>query len=123
MFALCSQNGDMRGREPRLSEYPYVILRVACRQCQRSGQYRIVRLAAKHGPEIELRDLMNTWSADCFMRTGRSVLAHERCKIYLPDLEPSPRPPDLPPTMRGARVIKGGRLWRIVKGGSDEDAA
>lgn len=27
---------------------------------------------------------------------------------------------DPPP---GKRVVKGGRLWRIVRGGSDEDAA
>lgn len=114
----------MHRREPRLSDYPFVILRVACERCERSGQYRIVRLAAKHGPEIELRDLLDIWSTDCVMRTARGRLPDEHCKIYFPDLEPPVLPPDLPPGMRGARVVKGGRLWRIVRGGNgDEDAA
>ena len=41
----------------RLAFYPFVVVRIACRVCSRSGSYRLARLAAKFGPEITLRDL------------------------------------------------------------------
>jgi hypothetical protein len=40
-----------------LAFYPFVVVRIACRVCSRSGSYRLARLAAKFGPEITLRDL------------------------------------------------------------------
>jgi hypothetical protein len=40
-----------------LAYYPFVVVRIACRVCSRSGSYRLARLAAKFGPEISLRDL------------------------------------------------------------------
>ena len=40
-----------------LALYPFVVVRIACRICSRSGAYRLARLAAKYGPEISLRDL------------------------------------------------------------------
>src|SRR3984957_18771246 len=41
----------------RLAFYPFVVVRIACRVCSRSGSYRLTRLSAKYGPEITLRDL------------------------------------------------------------------
>ena len=41
----------------RLALYPFVVVRIGCRQCSRKGAYRLARLAAKYGPEITLRDL------------------------------------------------------------------
>jgi hypothetical protein len=43
----------------RLAFYPFVVVRIACRGCSRNGAYRLARLAAKFGPEIGLRDLLN----------------------------------------------------------------
>jgi hypothetical protein len=42
-----------------LAFYPFVVVRLGCRVCSRTGSYRLGRLAAKHGPEISLRDLLD----------------------------------------------------------------
>ena len=47
---------------------PFVIVRIACRQCSRKGAYRLARLAGKFGPEITLRDLTDRFSYDCMWR-------------------------------------------------------
>jgi hypothetical protein len=52
----------------RLAFYQFVVVRIACRVCSRSGSYRLARLAAKYGPEITLRDLMERFSYDCLWR-------------------------------------------------------
>ena len=36
----------------RLSEFPWVVVRVGCGLCNRKGEYRLARLAAKYGSEI-----------------------------------------------------------------------
>jgi hypothetical protein len=79
-----------------LAQYPFVVVRIACRVCSRRGSYRLARLAAKFGPEVSLRDLTDRFSYDCMWRAE----AHGRrgksgCGVYLPDLE-QPRPPDVP---------------------------
>jgi hypothetical protein len=53
-----------------LAHYPFVIVRIACRVCARSGSDRLARLAAKYGPEISLRDLTDRFSYDCLWRRG-----------------------------------------------------
>jgi hypothetical protein len=52
----------------RLAFYPFVVVRISCRVCSRSGSYRLARLAAKYGPEITLRDLTERFSYDCLWR-------------------------------------------------------
>jgi hypothetical protein len=42
----------------RLAFYPYVVVRVNCRHCTRHGSYRLARLGAKYGPEIDLENLL-----------------------------------------------------------------
>ena len=56
---------DDRGR---LAFYPFVVVRTACWVCSRNGAYRLARLAAKFGPEIGLRDLLDRLSYDCLWR-------------------------------------------------------
>ena len=90
-----------------LALYPFVVVRIACRQCSRKGAYRLARLAAKFGPEITLRDLTNRFSYDCMWRAeARSKKGKSACGVYLPDLEHK-RPPDLPPGMVKLRLVKG----------------
>ena len=61
------------------------------------GLTDLARPAAKFGPEISLRDLLDRFSYDCLWRAeahgSRGVSA---CGVYLPDLD-HPRPPDMPP--------------------------
>ena len=91
----------------RLAFYPFVVVRIGCRQCPRKGAYRLARLAAKFGPEITLRDLTNRFSYDCMWRAeARSKKGKSACGVYLPDLEHK-RPPDLPPGMVKLRLVKG----------------
>jgi hypothetical protein len=58
----------------RLAFYPFVVVRIACRVCSRHGAYRLARLAAKFGPEIGLRDLLDRFSYDA----GRDALPEGR---------------------------------------------
>src|SRR5580692_8446390 len=58
-FLRESQPHASPNREECLAHYPFVIVRIACRVCARRGPYRLARLAAKFGPEISLRDLMD----------------------------------------------------------------
>jgi hypothetical protein len=89
----------------RLAFYPFVVVRIACRVCSRNGAYRLARLAAKFGPEISLRDLLDRFSYDCLWRAEahgkRGVSA---CGVYLPDLD-HPRPPHFPPGLVRLRVV------------------
>jgi hypothetical protein len=55
-----------------------------CRQERR-------KVAAKFGPEIGLRDLLDRFSYDCLRRAeARSKKGKSTCGVYLPDLEQPP---------------------------------
>lgn len=89
----------------RLSLYPFVVVRIGCRVCSRSGAYRLARLAAKFGPEISMRDVLERFSYDCLQRAeARGKRGQSACGVYLPDLE-QPKPPDLPLGMMRLRLI------------------
>ena len=87
-----------------LLTYPYVVFRLGCRYCERSGMYRLVRLAAKYGCEAKTEEVMQKLAADC-PHWKRNSRWPEGCGVYLPDLEPPRRPPDDPRTKR-LRVVK-----------------
>jgi hypothetical protein len=101
-----SEHFDMDDRD-RLAFYPFVVVRIACRVCTRSGSYRLARLAAKYGPETSMRDLTEPFSYNRVWRAeARSKKSKSACGIYLPDLEHK-RPPDLPPGMVKLRLVRG----------------
>ena len=99
----------------RLSEFPYVWVRIGCELCpHRNGRYRLARLAAKFGSEIPLVDLIDRLAFDCRWRTrpGERPLNQydPKCKARFVDLHPPQPPPDLPPGMMRLRLVRGG--WR-----------
>ena len=52
---LRSSSGRRAMDDPdRLAFYPFVVDRIACRVCTPNGAYRLARLAAIFGPEINL---------------------------------------------------------------------
>lgn len=103
------ENIDGMDRDDCLAFYPYVVVRIACRNCSRSGRYRLARLAAKYGPETSLGELLERFSYDCLWRAeARSKKGRSSCGVYLPDLETG-RPPDLPPGSTPLRLIAGGK--------------
>jgi hypothetical protein len=102
-FRLCSHAGM------RLRDYPYIVLRIACRECPRIGRYRLAVLAERFGADAETHDVVETISASCSARIDpkRGL----RCGAYLPDVPP-PRPPDLPRSVlprERLRLIRGAR--------------
>ncbi len=68
MFLVCSLCDGAAMMVNRLSEYPWMIVRLGCRYCNRRGQYRLARLAAKFGPEIGLDELLDKLAFDCSWR-------------------------------------------------------
>jgi len=86
-----------------LATFPYVVVRIACRFCKRSGAYRLARLAEKFGADAAVDDVLRQLAADC-PHWKRSARWNDGCGVYLPDLDWPPPPPDMP----GAklRVVK-----------------
>ncbi len=96
----------------RLSAYPYVVVRIRCRNCPRAGSYKLARLAEKFGAEIEIAELVMKLSADCPNRSiKRHKGEHPRCGAHLPDVAglPEPEPPPAVPPAPALRVVGGGR--------------
>jgi hypothetical protein len=113
MFRVCSKMW-ISGRMDRLSEYPFIWVRIGCELCpHRKGRYRLARLAAKFGPECPLDELLEKLAFDCKWRTAPGERPpgkyDPKCKARFVDLEGPRIPPDLPPTMMGLRVIRGGK--------------
>ncbi len=90
----------------RLRDYPYVIVRFACRDCPRIGRYRLAVLAERFGAEADLRDVLEAIASAC----PRGAQSHplRRCEAYYPDLA-DPPPPDVPTSARGLRLVRGGK--------------
>ena len=90
-----------------LSEYPYVIVRIACSRCSRKGQYRLARLAERYGAEARLTDVLAKLSSNCpHADTAQHQGIHDRCGAFYRDLA-KPTPPDVPPASPGLRVVGG----------------
>lgn len=68
----------------RLYEYPYVVVRIACRKCSRQGRYRLARLAELYGAEITLPYLRHELAGDCTRL--REMKIHDICSAYFCDL-------------------------------------
>jgi hypothetical protein len=89
LFSLCFMERET------LATYPFVSVRIACRNCTRRGSYRLARLAERFGADASLDDVLMQLSADCGLAANRSN--HPGCRrVYLPDLETPRRQPDVP---------------------------
>ena len=102
-----------RGVVHRLVEYPWVVVRLGCRFCERHGSYRLARLAAKYGAEIDLDTLLDKLARDCPWRRDpgeRHPAKYEpKCGACFLDLDGAPPPSDIPPSAMGLRIVRGGR--------------
>jgi hypothetical protein len=92
----------------RLREYPYIVVRFACRECPRIGRYRLAVLAERFGADADLATVLEAISASCPRQ--RESHPGRGCRAYYPDLPPT-QPPDLPADLRPQRLrlIMGGR--------------
>ncbi len=94
--------------QDRLSNYPYVVVTLACRFCTRKGQYRLARLAAKYGAEVHMQTVLRYLAGDCeYWRPSHPY--KQGCGAHFCDLETTTRPPDLPAGMLELRLVKGGK--------------
>jgi len=97
-------------RTLRLRDYPYVVVRFACRDCPRIGRYRLAVLAERFGADAAMTDVLEAVAASCLRSKERHP--NRRCQAYLPDLV-DPKPPDIPVAAgRRLRVIIGGKSVR-----------
>ena len=81
-----------------LSQYPSVMVHVGCVFCQRSGRYRLARLAARYGPEFPLERLLAALSGDCPRSKPAEPMAQDgpRCGACFMNLQDNPLPLDNP---------------------------
>lgn len=80
----------------RLSDYPWVIVNVACALCPRRGRYRLARLAERHGADALLDDVLRAIAGGCTWWNERPRKYDVRCGARFEDLMLNP-PPDDPP--------------------------
>jgi hypothetical protein len=103
--------------EQQLAHFPYVIVRIGCEVCARRGRYRLARLAAKYGAEIDLYELLARLTADCGASNPRHPL-HRECQARFVDLDPPAPSPGLANaaasnSLRREEVMDG---WRVETG-------
>ena len=83
-----SRSGYVRmNPDGRLREYPYIVVRFACRECPRIGRYRLAVLAERFGADADLATVLEAISASCPRQ--RESHPGRGCRAYYPDL---PRP-------------------------------
>ena len=91
------RRATVRRAPSRLSDYPFVIVRVGSQFCPRQGAYCLARLAAKYGPEIDLWALLDVLASDCCLHRSPGERGpgkyDAKCGAYT-DLG-RPVPPDL----------------------------
>ena len=93
--------------ETKLSNYPYVRVRIRCERCRREGDLSLARLAERYGADAALWDVMLALTANCSRRRLRDGgRLYAPCYAQLIDLV-NGTPPDLPPGYHSLHVIEG----------------
>ena len=90
----------------RLSDFPYVVVRIGCSRCSRRGQYRLARLADRYGSEITMPALLGHLAGDCAVWERSKIAVFDRCGAFFPDLS-GPHPPDVPARPMRPRIVGG----------------
>ena len=84
-------------RPDKLSNYPFVRVRVQCVRCSRNGDLSLARLAQKLGADTSLWDVMEHLTFDCPRRRRKYGKLYAPCYARLIDLTAEQRrPSDLP---------------------------
>ena len=88
----------------RLSEYPYVKVRIACSKCSRKDCYRLARLADRYGAETALPAVLYQLAADCKQR-DQCFRFSNFCGAFFPDIgtHPPDKTTDAGPRLRVVR--------------------
>ena len=86
----------MIGHPKTLAQYPWVVVRIDCKLCTRVGRYRLARLAARYGPEMNLDRLLAHLASDCPYWRSDPRRYEARCGARFVDLGHDLPPPDAP---------------------------
>jgi hypothetical protein len=70
-----------------LADYPWPVVSVACRYCDRRGWYRIETLIAAYGREATYADVLTSLAADCTRASDRTSRSSGCRGAYFPDIE------------------------------------
>ena len=109
-------------KKTTLLGYPYVVVRIRCDLCNRSGGYRLARLADKFGADFPLEELLRRLAHPTCghrpdnQRKGKRWAIEGGCKAFFPDLERPQPPPDLPGAP-GLRLRSRDFKLRSIAGG------
>lgn len=74
-------------RPPRLGEFPYERVEVACNKCGRSGNYAKARLVSRFGADCTFLTLRRHFESTC-ERSNDIARLNEVCGVMFPDLVP-----------------------------------
>ena len=93
---------EMEDPRGTLRQYPYVVVRLRCDCCARSGGYRLASLVEKYGAGFPLERLVERL---CYPTCGRNpenrqkhrLSGPKNCEAYLCDLRSDMAEADLPP--------------------------
>jgi hypothetical protein len=76
-----------REERNRLAHYPWPVVSVACRYCDRRGQYRIESLIATYGCQATYEQVLASLSANCTRASDRTSRPGGCRGAYFPDIE------------------------------------
>jgi hypothetical protein len=76
-----------REERNRLAHYPWPVVSVACRYCDRRGQYRIESLIATYGREATYEQVLASLSANCTRASDRTSRPGGCRGAYFPNIE------------------------------------
>jgi len=70
----------------RAWDYPFKTVRIACKVCNRRGQYSKARFVEIVGRNTALPTALGVIAKDCPMAGKPSNIIHDRCQAHYPDL-------------------------------------
>jgi hypothetical protein len=70
----------------RAWDYPFKTVRIACKVCNRRGQYSKARFVEIVGRNTALPTALGVIAKDCPMAGKPSNILHDRCQAHYPDL-------------------------------------
>ncbi|WP_342361343.1 hypothetical protein [Terrarubrum flagellatum] len=86
-------------QDDQLLTYPFVVVRVGCKVCNKVKRYRLARLVETFGADATMAHVLDRITINCPWRMDRTVkgrikkpITDEKCGAYYLDLE-GPRPP------------------------------
>ena len=106
-----------------LGRRPWIHVHFRCHWCPRNAEVHIAVLAASYGHRAPLEWVFRRFVSGCpwdpHSEQWKPQKYGMRCGAYCPDVRSS-RPPDLPPSMSGLKVVTGGKDDQLTKAPAKE---